>query len=61
METALLIISILLIVIVLLQSAKAEFIRDLNKCAMEYQAQGLGTYESCREDIVRALVMELRK
>lgn len=44
-----------------LQSAKAEFIRDLNKCAMEYQAQGLGTYESCREDIVRALVMELRK
>ena len=44
-----------------LQEFKAEFIRDLNKCAFEYQEQGLGTYESCREEIVRALVMELRK
>ncbi|XZI03021.1 hypothetical protein ACSXE3_15350 (plasmid) [Clostridium perfringens] len=44
-----------------LQSAKAEFIRDLNKCAMEYQEQGLGIFENFRKDIVRALVMELRK
>lgn len=44
-----------------LESANEEFIRNLNKCAMEYQRQGLGAYEHCKEDIVRALVMELRK
>lgn len=44
-----------------LDKAESFFINELNRQALEYQKQGLGIFENFRKDIVRALVMELRK
>lgn len=35
--------------------------QELDKVCIEYQKSGLGTFEGIREDIVRLLVLEMRK